>query len=121
MPFVLLISACAHDGETAVITISERAPHDELNDIILPPAPNLVVPKLDIARDATGAPIESNIYRGYDYENYTKVESNDYKLRIYVNTLLSIINLENTRRAENREENKKWREEAKEKKDQATK
>lgn len=122
LPVLLILAACQTTGEIPVTTISERAPHDELNDIILPPQPSLTTPKLDIARDSSGKPItDSNIYRGYDYDNFTKVESNEYKLRVYVQTLLGLIQNENTRRQENREENKKWRDEAEKKKAEAAK
>lgn len=122
LPLLLSLAACQTTGEIPVTTISERAPHDELNDIILPPSPNVSTPKLDIARDAAGNPLaDSNIYRGYDYDNYTKVESNEYKLRVYVQTLLGLIQNENTRRQQNREENKKWRDEAAKKKAEAAK
>ena len=110
-PLLLLVSACGvHiNKEGSVALIGQHPPHDQLDNLVTPPPPSVTPPMLDIPKDASGNPVSgSNIYRGYDYDNFTKKQANDFSIREYIRSLLGIISTENARRETNRQDNAKW-------------
>lgn len=123
-PLLFVISACSVGipKEGSVVSISAHPPHDQLNNLIIPTPPVLSAPVLDIPKDSINKPIAgSNIYRGYDFDNFTKMQSNEFTIREYIRSLLGIIFVENSRRESNRQENAKWQAQTEAKKDSTSK